>query len=55
MTAETFEIDIDNVTSKRFVYQAIDEHDKNHTVDSSEPANQPRMYETTGKHEICLL
>ena len=48
MTVDTFKVDIDPTTGRRFVYQDIDEHDKNHGVDSTDPANQARMYEIEG-------
>ena len=54
MTSETFKIDVDNSTGKRFVFQNIDEHDKNHGIDNPKPANEARMYETTGTNSIKL-
>ena len=51
MTCDTFELATNETTGRHYLFQAIDEHDKNHTVDSMEPANEARMYETTGKNE----
>ena len=48
MTKDTFDISTDPSSGRRFVFQAIDELDKNHGVDSMSEANQARMYETTG-------
>ena len=47
MTWDTFKIDLHN--GKRFIFQAIDEHDKNHGIDVTDPANEARMYENQGK------
>lgn len=43
-----FQIDIDT-EGKRFVYQAVDEKDKNHDIYVDKPANDGRMYEVPGK------
>lgn len=47
-TQETFKIDID-ADGRRFVYQHIDEQDKNHGIDVNLPANDGRMYEKAGE------
>ena len=49
MTADTFAIETDNISGRRYVYQAVDEFDKNHGVDTMTRANEARMYETTGE------
>ena len=47
MTWDTFKVNIDS-NGKRFVFQVLDEHDKNHGIDTSEPANEAYMYEHPG-------
>ena len=48
MTKETFEVAVDS-TGKRYVYQKIDELDKNHRDLTTGAATQGRMYEQPGK------
>lgn len=50
MTKDTFWIDFDP-TGRKFIYQAIKEHDKNHRTDDLSPNNQARIYEQPGNHE----
>ena len=49
MTWDTFKIDFD-AEGRCFVYQHIDEFDKNHGIDTTDPANKARMYEKKGKN-----
>ena len=55
MTAETFRVDVDKTDGRKYIYQFIDEHDKNHGVDTMEPANQARIYETTGEEILKIM
>ena len=48
MKWNTFQIDFDE-DGHRYVYQAIDEHDKNHGIDNPDPANEAKMYENPCK------
>ena len=48
MQVNTFNLYIDS-NGKQFVYQDIQESDKNHGTDYREPANQGRMYENPSK------
>ena len=47
MRTNTFEIGTDP-DGRQFIYQAIDELDKNHRQNDSDPANQGRIYEQPG-------
>lgn len=47
-TQDVFELSTDP-DGTQYVYQAIDEMDKNHGVDETRPANEGRMYEQPGK------
>ena len=49
MTLNTYSVQTDD-KGRKYVYQAIDEIDKNHTADDSDPTNQGRMYENPGKN-----
>lgn len=54
MTTSTFEIGTE-ADGKQFVFQAIDEQDKNHGLDNPLPAKQGRMYEQPGSYFHILL
>ena len=47
MKTDTFAIGTDP-DGRQFIYQAVDEMDKNHRYDNIEPANEGRIYEQTG-------
>ena len=53
MQIDKFDIATDT-DGKQYVFQAIDEFDKNHTIDNTEEANQGRMYENPGKKNIKI-
>ena len=44
----TFDVKIDPEDGRRFVYQALDEYDKNHNETDMDMANEGRMYEIPG-------
>ena len=44
MTLDTFKLQVEPDGTK-YVYQNVDEMDKNHGIDKSDPANQGKMYE----------
>ena len=48
MTWDQFKISFDS-NGHHYVYQAIDEFNKNHRIDDTDPANQARMYEQASK------
>lgn len=48
-TQDTFQMGCDP-DGTRFIYQAIDEEDKNHRINDVLPANDGRMFEQKGKH-----
>ena len=48
MTKDTFKVVVENDGS-RYIIQAIDEKDKNHGVQDTEPSNQAKMYEDRGE------
>ena len=48
MKFNTFQVDLDS-TGRRYVFQAIDEYDKNHGIDRNEPANEAKMFENPSK------
>ena len=50
MKYNTLKVDFDS-TGRRFVYQDIDECDRNHGIDRSDPANEAKMYENTSKYK----
>lgn len=52
-TIEHFKVHVD-ASGKRYVYQAIDELDKNHNADENDPANDGFMYEQPGKHFVFV-
>ena len=54
MNIDTFEVGTDP-DGKQYVFQAVDELDKNHRFDDTDPANQGRMYEQPGKITIISL
>ncbi len=45
---ETFEIVRDHKSGRLFLFQKIDECDKNHKENNTEPSNEGRMYEIPG-------
>ena len=51
MTWDMFKVYID-ANGLRYVFQAINECDKNHGIDTSDPANKARMYENAHKSRI---
>ena len=52
MTKSTFEVAVDTQNKKKYIYQAIDEADKNHSDKDTDIANQGRIYEVPGTN-IC--
>ena len=50
MTKNTFKVHFEN--GLRYVKQEIEEFDKNHREDSTELANDSKMYETPGKKTL---
>lgn len=48
MTKQTFAIAVDPEDNRRYIYQAIDESDKNHKENEISLSNQGRIYEITG-------
>ena len=48
MSKATFDIACDHDNGCLFLYQKIDECDKNHKEGDSEPSNEGRMYEIPG-------
>ena len=53
MTINHFKIGVDP-DGRKYVYQAIDEHDKNHGINEQEEANQAKMYEHPGKSKNSI-
>ena len=57
MTKNTFSIGKDP-DGRKFIYQTVSEHDKNHTESSTTKGNEARIYEQKGQlHQIfqsCL-
>ena len=51
MTVNTFKIAVDLEDGRRYVYQYIDEADKNHHQGDTTPSNKGRIYEVPG--EFC--
>ena len=51
MMINTYNITKDD-KGRKYLYQEIDEIDKNHTADDSNPTNQGRMYENKGNNKI---
>ena len=49
MTTNTFGIAIDPQCKKEYLYQKIDEADKNHNQNDTRKANQGRIYAVPGK------
>ena len=49
MTKKHFDLGVEP-DGTRFIYQAIDEKDKNHNFKDTTPTNQVRMYEDTGNN-----
>ena len=49
MTVNTFAISIDPETKKQYIYQKLDEADKNHNQNDIHKANQGQIYEVPGK------
>lgn len=47
-TVDTFQVETE-YDGLQFVYQAIDKQDKNHGIETNDPAKQGRMYEQPGK------
>ena len=52
MTKETFKIGEES-DGRKYLYQAIDEYNKNYTERDSERSNQARIYEQKGKKNYC--
>lgn len=50
-TKNTFKTDYD-AEGREFVYQAVDEMDKNHGIEDDQPANDGRMYEHKGNYPV---
>ena len=48
MQKGTFAVATDPEVNKRYIYQAIDEADKNHKRHGTKIANQGKVYEITG-------
>ena len=48
MTKNTFGVKVDPENGRKFIYQAIDEADKNHTYHDTSKTNDRRIYETPG-------
>ena len=48
MTVNTFAIANDPDTKKEYIYQKVDEADKNHNQNDTNKANQGRIYEVPG-------
>ena len=49
MTKKTFAFGYDHESKREFIYQCLDEADKNHGVNDTYIANQGRIYEIKGK------
>ena len=47
MKPDTFTIETDH-KGHRYIYQTLDEIDKNHNADDDDPMNRGRIYETSG-------
>ena len=48
MSLNQFQIGVDP-DGRKFVFQAIDEHDKNHGIEDTDPTNQGKMYAQPSK------
>lgn len=48
MKTNTFQIAVDPEDNRRYIYQAIDEADKNHSAESTMKSNDGRIYKTPG-------
>ena len=55
MTKSTFAIAVDPEDNRRYIYQAIDESDKNHQQNEMALSNQGCIYEVTGNIESSLF
>ena len=53
MSKDTFQIATDD-SGRRFVYQVIDELDKNHRENCKASVTEGRMYEVVGKYVLSL-
>ena len=53
MTKSTFEIQVE-ADGTEFVYQAIDEMDKNHGIEDTENTNKGHMYATGGEQNPLI-
>ena len=49
MSVNTFAIATDPDTKKEYIYQKVDEADKNHNQNDTHKANQGRIYKVPGK------
>ena len=54
MKKTTFEVAIDPENNMKYIYQAIDEGDKNHSHEDTGIANQGRIYEVPGITKLLL-
>lgn len=54
MTKDTFRIGIDD-TRRQYVYQFMDEQDKNHRTDTGGSVTEGRMYELPGNSNCPVL
>ena len=54
MTKATFKVAIDPSDNRKYIYQDIDEADKNHTYTDTTKSNDGRIYEDPGKHHLNL-
>ena len=48
MTKDTFAIKVDPSDNRKFIFQAVDEADKNHTYNDTTKSNDGRIYEDPG-------
>ena len=53
MKKDTFQVSEDS-EGRKFIYQAIDESNKNHTEQDTDPTTQGRIYEMPGLSKIAL-
>ena len=49
MKQYTFAVSQDQVDGRKYIYQAVDEYDKNHNETDTAIANEGRIYEIPGK------
>ena len=50
MTKETFKIGVDTSDNRKYIYQAVDKADKNHSYHDTTKSNDGHIYEDPGQN-----